>query len=264
MEFKEYTESNRKAWNQATGFHQEAKQGRFFKAFETPGFSSLDPLITAKLRAIGLKGKRVAQLCCNDGRETLSLRNLGAASSVGFDISDAAIAEAQKLTKTSGIESEFVRSDIYDIPHSYDGQFDLIYISIGVFGWMPNLVGFFEVAARLLQSGGEILIYEQHPFCEIFDPENRDNPLKIANSYFNEKPIADDAGMDYWGNKEYRGAVSYWFAHPLSEIMTAMLQQRIVIVSFDEYSHDISSLWEQIEKTGKRLPLSYILHGRKS
>lgn len=264
MESQEYTEANRRAWNQVTPYHQDAKQDKFFKAFKKPGFSTLDNVITPRLRAIGLEGKRVAQLCCNDGRETLSLRNLGAANAVGFDISDAAIAEAQKLSKTSGIECEFVRINIYDIPESFNANFDLIYISIGVFGWMPDINRFFEVAARLLKPGGQILIYEQHPFCEIFDMDNRDNPLKIANSYFIDKPIADESGMDYWGRKDYRSETSYWFAHTLAAVMTALLRQELTIVAFDEYAHDISSQWEQIEKTGKRLPLSYILQGRKS
>ena len=263
MDYSRYTESNRRAWNEVTPMHQEAKQEKFFKAFKTPGYVSLDRLITERIRKIGLKEKRVAQLGCNDGRETLSLKNLEAETATGFDISDAAIAEAIRLSETSGVKCEFVQSDIYAIPEKYNGAFDFIYISIGVFGWMPDLAGFFRVASRLLVPGGEILIYEQHPVAEIFDAENRVEPLKIVNRYFNDEPMADDAGFDYWGGKSYRGEVSYWFFHSMGTIITRLIESGIQIKSLQEYPHDISSMWEHIEKTGKMLPLSYILHGQK-
>jgi ubiquinone/menaquinone biosynthesis C-methylase UbiE len=264
VDHNKYTESNRRAWNEVTPMHQVAKQDRFFRAFEKPGYSTLDRLITLKLKEIGLNGKRVAQLCCNDGREVFSLSNLGAASVVGFDISDAAIAEAQKLSKSSGIACEFVRSDIYDIPDSYNNSFDLIYISIGVFGWMPDINRFFGVVSRLMAPGAEVLIYEQHPIAEIFEMENRSDPLRITNHYFNDKPMADDTGMDYWGGKQYRGEISYWFFWTLSDIISGLVDHGIQIRSFKEYAHDISSCWVHIENTGKKLPLSYILHGRRA
>ena len=43
------------------------------------------PHVKAPLMDIGVAGKRVIQLCCNDGRELLSVRHLGAAYCVGVD-----------------------------------------------------------------------------------------------------------------------------------------------------------------------------------
>ena len=263
MDNKIFTESNRRAWNEATRYHQDAKQEKFFREFKKPGYSTLDRVVTAEINRIGLAGKRVGQICCNDGREVLSLINLGAKSAVGFDISDDAINEAKRLSESSGIECEFVRSDVYEISASYDATFDFIYISIGVFGWMPDLEKFFAVVSRLLKPGGDLLIYEQHPFADVFDQENRSEPLKIVNPYFNDKPLADDSGMDYWGGKQYKGEISYWFFHTLGEIIGGMIRSGIEIRWFQEYDRDISSCWEHIEKTGKRLPLSYILLGKK-
>nr|HPI32382.1 hypothetical protein [candidate division Zixibacteria bacterium] len=91
---KRITEANRRAWNEATPLHQRHRTVDLRAKFAEPGYSCLDPIETAKLLQIGLAGQRVAQLCCNNGREILSLVNLGAAEGVGFDISDAAIAEA--------------------------------------------------------------------------------------------------------------------------------------------------------------------------
>ena len=263
MDSKIFTESNRRAWNEATRYHQDAKQEKFFREFKKPGYSTLDRVVTTEIKRIGLAGKHVGQICCNDGRETLSLINLGAKSAVGFDISDDAINEAKRLSQSSGIDCEFVRSDVYEIPADYDATFDFIYISIGVFGWMPDLEKFFLVVSRLLKPGGDLLIYEQHPFADVFDQENRSEPLKIVNPYFNNKPLADDSGMDYWGGKQYKGEVSYWFFHTLGEIIGGMIKSGFEIRWFQEYDRDISSCWEHIEKTGKKLPLSYILLGKK-
>ncbi len=264
MEHKNFTEANRKAWNKASEYHRRGKKGRFFEAFKTPGYSSLDRLITRKIKTIGLTGKAVAQICCNDGREVLSLISLGAKSAVGFDISDAAIAEARELAAAAQLDCEFVRTDVYEIPESYNNRFDFIYISIGVLGWMPDLPKFFAAVARLLRSGGDLLVYEQHPFVEVFQPENLDRPLTIINHYFNPDPIADESGFDYWGGVAYRSETNYWFVHPLSEVITAMINNDLTICGFEEYPHDISSGWGHIEKTGIRLPLSFTLQAKRA
>lgn len=52
------------------------------------GYSSLDTIETYHLEKINLVDKAVAQLCCNNGRELLSIKNKGAGYCVGFDIAE--------------------------------------------------------------------------------------------------------------------------------------------------------------------------------
>ncbi|MCK4572920.1 MAG: methyltransferase domain-containing protein, partial [candidate division Zixibacteria bacterium] len=139
MDIKKITGANRAAWNQATPVHQRARGDDLKTEFARPGYSTLDDTITALLTKLDLNGKRVAQVCCNNGRETISLVNMGAVSAVGFDISDAAIKEAQELASIANVDCRFVRTDAYDIGPEWNNQFDLIYISIGAISWMPNL-----------------------------------------------------------------------------------------------------------------------------
>lgn len=263
MDLKDYTEANRRAWNEVTPYHQRAKKGRFFELFEKPSYSCLDPLITSRIGQIGLAGKRIAQLCCNDGRETLSLKNLGAATGVGFDISDEAIAEARKLAAHARIDCDFVQSDIYDIDHSYDGSFDLVYVSIGALGWLPDLNPFFAVAARLLKTKGDLLIYEQHPFLEMLSVAPTPDPLRIVNPYFKETPDISDTGIDYYGKEEYKGETNYWFSHTLNHILTGIIVHGFNIIRFEEYPHDISGIFAHVENQVIKLPMCYILQGRK-
>ena len=63
--------------------------------FRRPGFSCLDAVAGERLQALGLAGKSVAQLCCNNGREILSIESLGADPCVGFDQSAAFLAQVQ-------------------------------------------------------------------------------------------------------------------------------------------------------------------------
>lgn len=261
---KRYVEDNRIAWNQAAHKHFVAQGGKYHKLFQQPGYSCLDAVITAKLEEIGLAGKVVAQPSCNNGRETLSLINLGAASGVGFDISDEFIAEAQALTEIAKLPAKFVRTDVYDIPHVCDQQFDLVYISIGSLGWLPDLKEFFDVVARLLRVGGDLVIYEMHPFLEVLDPENKAEPLKVVNHYFNDEPLSDEVGMDYYGKQQYKSHVSHWFAQSFTKIFGGLADNGLVIRTLTEYPHDISEVFAHLKQQPLKLPLCYILHAQRA
>jgi len=266
-DLKKYTEANRVAWNEVTPIHQKARKINFEKEFAQPGYSRLDELVSEKLKNYGIKGKRVAQLNCNNGRETLSMVSLGADSAVGFDISDEAIKEAKKLAKIAGVKCTFVRIDIYDIGEEYNNQFDLVLITIGALPWMPDLSRYFEIVSRMLKKDGTLVVYEEHPFMDMFAVEGEegydpDNPEKIVNSYFREDPWVNYDGIDYVGKSVYKSEVNYCFIHPLSEIINGVIKSRVEILEFNEYIHNLNSEFEELEKNQK-IPMSYLLIGRK-
>ncbi len=268
MKNKEYTEANRIGWNEVAPYHKKNRKDDLPELFRQKGFSTLDEIITPVLLDIGLAGKRVGQLCCNNGREVISMVNLGAREGVGFDISDAFIDEANELRDIADASCTFVRTAVLAIdPAGYE-PFDLIYISIGALCWVPDMNRFFEIAASLLAPNGWLVIYESHPFMYMlampgeqnFDPEH---PAEIVNSYFKDEPLVYNDGLDYYGMEEYDGSVKYEFVHKLSDIINPIATHGLAIQSFKEYSHDISNLMEDLE--GKlELPLSYILTARKS
>lgn len=263
MQDNDYIEANRRAWNQVAPIHAVANQERLLHRFAEPGFSVLDEYETAKLRQIGVEGKAVAQLGCNNGRELLSIKNMGAGRCVGFDIAEEFIKQAQALNEAARQDCEFVASNVYEIGKSYNQAFDLVFITIGVLSWMPDISAFFAVVARLLKPHGHLLIYEMHSFLNMLDaPEETDNPLQIALSYFNPAATEDITNLDYYQGTKYDALPKYWFAHPLSAIITALIANEIKIAAFEEYAHDISALFKPIEHY-QRMPLSYILIGEK-
>ncbi len=263
---KKYTEANRDAWNEVMPRHQKAARERWDNAFMQPGFVCMGDIELTLLRQMGIKGKAVAHLCCNNGIELLSLKNLGASESIGFDISDLAIQEARERAERCQIDCQYVRSDVYEIGPEYENRFDVVYISAGALGWMPDLGLFFAKAAALLRGNGQIFIHEIHPFSEMmpFDDAEGADPLRIVEPYFRAEPYVDYGGLDYVGGSQYASTkAQYWFVHKLSDILMGLVVNQISIEHFSEYETDISAGHKRIEQARAGIPLSYILIGRK-
>jgi SAM-dependent methyltransferase len=184
-----YTDSNRRAWDQAAPHHRSRPSFQaLLDGLAQPGFSCLEDLEVERLNTIQLEGKRVAQLCCNNGRELLSIKNLGAEECVGFDQSSGFLAQARELAAAGDIDCRFVEGDVYQIPSEFDSSFDLVVITIGVLGWMPNLGGFFDVVSRLLRPGGQLFIHEQHPITNMLEPGEPDPFNRLIRAGWRNSP----------------------------------------------------------------------------
>ncbi|MFK7909763.1 MAG: class I SAM-dependent methyltransferase [Akkermansiaceae bacterium] len=263
---KEYTEANRAAWNEAMPLHQAANEDKWDKKFSESGYSVIKSQELDQLQALGVSGKNIAHVCCNNGVELMSLKNLGANRCVGFDISDEAIDEARTRSERFHVDCEFVRTDVYEIDSTYDGHFDVVYISIGCLGWMPDLNKFIHQISQLLKGSGHIFIHEKHPFSDML-PCDRDgdaDPLKIIEPYFKKDPYIDNDGIDYIGNTTYESQTMYWFVWTLSDIFMAIVDAGFTIQFFGEYKDDISESHSKNEHAGIDIPLSYILTAGKA
>ena len=264
---KTYTESNRIAWNEVMPRHQQAAKAKWDQAFSQLGYACIDRSEQDALTRIGIVGKDVAHLCCNNGVELLSLKNLGANRCVGFDISDEAIKEAMERAARSHIACRFVRLDVYEIGGEYAGQFDLVYITAGCVGWMPDLTRFFKQAAALLRPCGRVFIHEIHPVSEMlpFDSSEHAGQLKIIEPYCKHEPYIECGGLDYVGQSQYASTASnYWFAHTLSDIMMSLIRNGVAIEYFSEHAEDISAGHRLLEQANAGIPLSYLLIGKKA
>ena len=256
--------ANREGWNEAAPRHKARNLDRLLDDFRKPGHSCLDAVETARLMAIGVRGRDVAQLCCNNGRELVSVKNLGAARCVGFDNAEAFLAQARAIAAAARAEVEFVHGDIHEIPAAYDARFDIAYVTIGALCWMPRLDAFFAVAARLLRPGGCILVYEHHPIVAMFDPFDDVDPPMWRHSYFKEGPWIDTEGLDYFDGESYASKPLYTFLHTLSETLMACIGNGLAIEHFEEFPHDLSPSYGHLERLKAKLPLSYMLVARKA
>lgn len=264
---QEYIEANQRSWNAAAPHHKaSARYQRLLEGFKRPGCSLLDDILTERLLALDVAGKDVAQLCCNDGCEILSVKNLGAARCVGFDQAGAFLEQARTFRAAAGIDCDFVETDVYEIDSSFNASFDIVLITIGVFGWMPNLKRFVSVISRLLRKGGAVCIYEQHPIINMMEPyEVPDDPTRLVHSYFKSTPFEDEVAHAYDGTSSWKSPKHYWFVHTLSDIMTVLLEEGLRIELFKEYPHNISSAdYNMYNNQPAQLPQSYMLVVRKT
>ncbi|HEY9079653.1 class I SAM-dependent methyltransferase [Magnetovibrio sp.] len=259
MKHHDITASNRAAWDEAAPLHRAHNQADLLARFAEPGHSELDEVETAVLTRLGVVGKDVAQLCCNNGRELISVRNLGARRCVGFEGAAGFVEQARELNAAAGLDCAFMLGDVYEIPTAYDEQFDVVTVTIGVLNWMPDVDKFFAVAARLLRPGGALFIYEQHPIMDMVEPGAAGDPVAWNYPYFRQGPRVYTEGLDYFGGTTYEAKPVYEIQHTLSAVIMAGVKAGLGLSDFAEYPHHISNTWYNVERQGPQLPMCYTL-----
>ncbi|MEM9583348.1 MAG: class I SAM-dependent methyltransferase [Pseudomonadota bacterium] len=261
---REFRQANRKAWEEAAPIHARHNLEALLEAFATPGHSCLDAVATTALQGLGVIEKDVAQVGCNNGCELISVKNLGAARCVGFDVAQGFVDQGHTLAKAAGHDVSFVCCDAYEIPPAYHRSFDIVLITIGVLGWMPDIHGFFAEMEKLLKPGGAIFIYEHHPILVMAKPGPADAPVEWELSYFRNEPYVDAGGLDYYGGEGYDATPNISFSHKLSDILMAGVKSDLTVEAFDELPHHISNAWWNVEHSGIGLPMCYTLVLRKA
>lgn len=253
------TAANRAAWDASAPLHGSGEAwDRLLSDAAQPGFSVLDATLTETLRRLDPEGKRAVQIGCNNARELLSLAALGAEPALGIDQSEAFLAQGRALAEAAGLAPRLVAADIYDLPEGL-GRFDLALITIGVLNWMPDLPRFFECVAGLIAPGGHLVIYETHPFLEIFDPESA-APHTPAFSYFDRRPQAVTEAIAYDGKDHGSGETGYWFIHPLGEIVSACVGAGLRLRDLREFAHSIREPeYDIYADRAAQVPMSYCL-----
>jgi len=256
--------SNKDAWDASARLHKDTPTwNALLGAVVNPRFSCLDPTITALLQAVGVEGKDVVQLCCNNGRESLSLFGLGARSVVGVDQSRAFLQQAEELATVSPHCPEFIETDIHQLPERLHERFDVALVTIGVLGWMPDVALFMRHVASTLKPGGTLVMYETHPFLEVFDPRASD-PLRPASAYFQREPFVLQESIVYEGLAETTGPTSYWFVHTLGSLVNGAIAAGLQIGHLQEYPHcNREELYDQYEDQPAQLPLCFTLTATK-
>jgi ubiquinone/menaquinone biosynthesis C-methylase UbiE len=255
---------NRAAWNEAAAVHADSQFARLLAGFERPDFSTLNPLKRETLLAHGLAGKSVLHLCCNNGRDLLSIKRLGAGRCVGVDLSDEFIAQGRRLAAVAGKDVELVQADVYALDPGLDGQFDIALVTAGTLRGLPDLRRFFAVAARVLAPSGWLFVHEMHPLVDVFSLESSRRPGRMRHSYFRRQPYVSRRGLDYYRVRAYRARPCYRFHHKLSDVVQAVIDSGLVLESLTELRHDVSGgTFAKLERAHASLPLSYTLTARR-
>ena len=260
MEKEKYVRANQAMWNQTADVYNAEGFDKLLSTIAQAEFTTFDDVERRVFSTIGLGDKDVAQLGCNNGRELISVKKAGAGRCVGFDLSENFIEQARRLARASGQELEFVRTSVYDISEAYTNAFSIVYVTVGVLGWLPDLPGFFKVVERMLRSGGHFFLYDQHPVLGMFDPTKK---LTVDSSYFRHEPFVNEALPDYMDPSQTGRAASYWFQHTLSSIIGLCLELNLRLTHFEEHEHDLSNNYRAFQGYDWKPPLSYSLVAQK-
>lgn len=266
MQRDEVTAANRRAWDEAAPHHRKYTFDRLLQSFAGGDFSVLGPFKSQLFQEVGFGGRAVAHAACNNGRELVALKALGAGRCLGFDISAQFIEQARQLASAARVDCEFVVADVYALPESCERQFDLVLVTPGTLRWMPELPGFFAALGRLLAPGGRLLALEMHPILDMIVPEKlAKGEIALRPYYFQRGPFTVEGGLDYYGNVRYESPPAYWFHHSVSDILNACGSSGLAFERLKEFPYDLSGgAYRLLANPKIAMPLSYALLARKA
>jgi SAM-dependent methyltransferase len=183
-------------------------------------------------------GRELLHLQCHFGIDTLSWARLGARVT-GADFSSRATELARSLADDLGFpEARFVCSDLYDLPASLEGDFDVVYTSKGVLAWLPDIRRWAQVVAHFVRPGGTFYIHEVHPVAQAFLEEGvAPGELRLTYPYWeHEAPLTFPVHGSYADpTAELAATVEHSWDHGLGEIVTAIVEAGLRIETLREY-----------------------------
>ena len=150
----------------------------------------------------------------------------------GVDFSDAAIELARSLNRELDLDVRFICSNVYDLPDVLDEQFDIVFTSVGVLCWLPDLDKWASVVSHHLKPGGMFYIIDGHPLMNVFE-ESESGDLRLEYGYFHEEHLWEGGEPSYAGSEIIESPVYEWH-HSLGEIVTALIGAGLRI----EYLHE--------------------------
>ncbi len=271
----DYRTLNRANWDERAPAHA-ASPGYGLDRFRAdPEFIS--DVVRFDLPLLGdVSGLRGVHLQCHIGTDTISLSRLGARMT-GLDFSSAAVEQATRLSEELGAGVDFVEADVYDAADVLPaGEFDLVFTGIGALCWLPSVGRWAEVVQRLLKPGGRLFIREGHPVLWGLADPLPEGRLELFFPYFEHKePMVWDDGSTYVETDHvFEHTVTHEWNHGLGEILTALLDQGLVIDRFVEHdsvpwdafpghTEELSGGEHRIKDRPWRLPHSYTVSARK-
>lgn len=220
-----------------------------------------------------VRGKRLVHLQCNAGADTLAWARRGALVT-GIDFSSVAIDEARRLASSTGVDATFVCADVLAPPEGL-GPFDLVYTSMGVLWWLPDLDRWAGVIHDLLADGGVFYIHEIHPMtmCLL---ERDDGTIALAEDYYDSPPAFETTGTYYDGGSDFAAepATEHGTVHTLGQVVTAIAGAGLRIEwlhehPFTTFRQHPSMVWDDERRLwgwprgAPRIPVTFSLRARR-
>jgi SAM-dependent methyltransferase len=266
-------QTNRDNWNERAAIHYRDEAGGYrVQAF----LDGADNLHDIEHEEIGdVSGLRIAHLQCHFGIDTLCLARRGA-SCVGLDFSPVAIKAARELQAKTRLDAQFTEGNVYDARDLIDGDFDLVYVTWGAIGWLPDIGRWAKVVSSLLKPGGRLYLLEGHPSMLLADEKSADLRPGFDWRTPQDKPLVTHEETTYTGDKaKIANATTHEWIHPLSDVINALIGAGLRIEALNEHERlawQFAPMMVPVEGRRRmwmlpegfpRLPLSYSIWARK-
>jgi len=241
---------NRANWDERVGVHLGPRG--YDLAPMRRGEGRLNAIEEAELGPVA--GLRILHLQCHFGHDTLMLCQRGA-EVVGLDFSAPAIAAARALADELGLaaRARFVEADLYDAPAAIaePAAFDLVYVTWGAIGWLPDIAGWARIVAGFLKPGGALYLADGHPTALVFDdlaaePDGR--PGWFAPYFRTEPVVIDDAGDYVDEDARLSNTRTYSWMHPLGSIVGALIEAGLTLRWLREHPEATWRMFRMLEK----------------
>jgi SAM-dependent methyltransferase len=263
---EDWRDLNRAWWDERVPVHVASNfyDAEGFKA----GKSHLRPF---ELDEVGdVTGRSLVHLQCHFGLDTLSWARRGARVT-GLDFSEPAMAAARRLAADTGLDAEFVHSDVYEAPSALGGRrFDIVYTGLGALNWLPDLTRWARTAAGLVAPGGFFYLAEFHPLTQVMADED----LSFERSYFDRTGTRWDDDFTYTdGPAKLSDTITWEWNHGLGDVVSALIDAGLRIEMLHEHDFTLFERWPWLQRHDDgtyrfppdrpTIPLIYSVRARK-
>ena len=240
---------NREIWNQD---RYQAWLDRFGSIEQEAKRIMDDPRKRIKILADytgEVKGKRVLNLLGSNGTKAISIALMGASEVTVVDIAPENARFGMDLAKACNVEITYIVSDVMDVKVEELGQFDLIFIEMGVLHYIYNIEELFRIVNSLLCNGGRFVLREYHPVIWKL-LKAVDGQYIASGNYFEQEVIGDDMKLRRW---------------TLGEVITSIVNAKLTINALYEESGEIQRwIFKDFPKgTEDRIPGIYAVTATK-
>ncbi|MGW4719714.1 class I SAM-dependent methyltransferase [Nocardia sp. NPDC004260] len=259
--------SNRALWDEWASIHA---QGSWYNLDAVrAGADKLRPYEVAEVGEVA--GRSLLHLQCQIGADSVSWARRGA-HVTGVDLSPVAVQIATELAREVGVDAQFVVSDVMRLDEVLTGEFDIVYASRGILGWLPDLTAWARIVSRFVAPGGIFYLTDMHPVAKTLDQSASE--VRVGQPYWHrQEPHRYAVKGSYADPTAYvESNEKYLWTHSTGDLLTAVADAGLRLEFFHEFpwlDRPLPSLIQQdkrefVPPNGIELPLYFSLRARRS
>ena len=218
-----------------------------------------------KLKILGnIRGKRVLELGCGAGQNSVALSRAGAIVTA-VDFAEAQLEKGRLLAFKNDMNIEFIAGDISDLSQFKKNGFDIAFSACSI-SFIKNIEKTFSEIHRVVKPDGRLILSDMHPLQYILDEIEGGVTF---NHRFPYKPITMRWSWDFEARNGHK-SLSAGFKHyvrSLSYFHNALVDAGFAVSRILEpkstrqtphrgFSREI---WREYKYIAEHLPITYIM-----